>query len=78
VEESVILLNEAAGDGHNGSNGGRVAASGDPRFLEKAREAQERAELIRQAVLRHQTLSLESIRASRATISASSPASRPA
>ena len=78
VEETVILLGEAAGAGHNGSNGGRVAASGDPRFLEKAREAKERAELIRQAVLRHQTLSLESIRASRATITASSPASPPA
>jgi two-component system, chemotaxis family, protein-glutamate methylesterase/glutaminase len=78
VEETVILLGEAAGAGHNGSDGRRVAASGDPRFLEKAREAKERAELIRQAVLRHQTLSLASIRASRATIIASSPASPPA
>jgi two-component system, chemotaxis family, protein-glutamate methylesterase/glutaminase len=78
VEETVILLGEAAGAGHNGSDGRRVAASGDPRFLEKAREAKERAELIRQAVLRHQTLSLASIRASRATFTASSPASPPA
>ncbi len=75
VEETIILLNEAAGAGQNGNDRGRVAASADSRFLEKALEAKERAELIRQAVLRHQSLSLASIRASRASISASPPAS---
>jgi two-component system chemotaxis response regulator CheB len=77
VEETIILLNKAAGVGQSGREGGRVAASVDPRFLEKAREAKGRADLIRQAVLRHQTLSLESIRASRASISASPAPSSP-
>jgi two-component system chemotaxis response regulator CheB len=56
VEESVILLRDAAQ---------RTEGSGDadPRFEQKAREAEARAELIRQAVLSHQALSLESIRA---------------
>jgi len=75
VEETVILLSEMGGAGQTGGDHGRVATSVDPRFLEKAREAKERAELIRQVVLRHQALSLESIRASRASISASAPAS---
>jgi two-component system chemotaxis response regulator CheB len=52
VEESIMLLREAGGPG------------GDPRFEAKAREAEARAETIRQAVLRHQALSLESVRAS--------------
>jgi two-component system chemotaxis response regulator CheB len=75
VEETVILLGEAGSGGQSGAEDGRVSASGDPRFREKARQAKERAELIRQAVLRHQTLSLASIRASRASISASPAAS---
>jgi two-component system chemotaxis response regulator CheB len=65
VEESVILLTEAAGVGE--SDGEAPTAStvpADPRFMAKAREAKERADLIRQAVLRHQALSLDSIRAS--------------
>jgi two-component system, chemotaxis family, protein-glutamate methylesterase/glutaminase len=58
VEESVMLLREAAAG--NGDSG----ASGAPsRFEQKAREAEARGELIRQAVLRHQALSLETIRA---------------
>ena len=77
VEETVILLGEAAGTGQKGREDGRGAASADPRFLEKAREAKERANLIREAVLRHQALSLESIRASRASISASPAAPTP-
>ena len=55
VEETVMLLREAA----ERSSG----ATADPRFEEKAREALERAELIRRAVLRHQALSLATIRA---------------
>jgi two-component system chemotaxis response regulator CheB len=43
---------------------GRRPVLGDLRFLKKAGEARERAGLIREAVLRHQALSLESIRAS--------------
>ncbi|MBW8769839.1 MAG: chemotaxis protein CheB [Gemmatimonadetes bacterium] len=75
VEETVILLNEV-GAGHPLTDPRRNGAPEDPRFLERAREAQERANLIRQAVLRHQALSLESIRGSRASISAS-PATSP-
>src|SRR4051812_22433809 len=77
VEETVILLNEAAGAGQRGREDGRAAASADPRFLEKAREAKGRANLIREAVLRHQALSLESIQASRVSISASPAAPTP-
>ena len=55
VEETVMLLREAADSAGNGAR--------DPRFEEKAREAQERADLIRRAVLRHQALSLATIRA---------------
>lgn len=58
VEESAMLLREAASRGGTADGGGRA----DPRFEQKAREADERAGLIRQAVLRHQALSLESIR----------------
>jgi two-component system chemotaxis response regulator CheB len=85
VEETVILLSEAASANQTGGEGGRAAASADPRFQEKSRKAKERADLIRQTVLRHQALSLESIRVStldlerddhrRDAISASSPAS---
>jgi two-component system chemotaxis response regulator CheB len=57
VEESVMLLREAA---DRAGGGGRDEA--DPRFERKATEAQARADLIREAVLRHQALSLESIR----------------
>ena len=55
VEETVMLLREAAEHSRSGAP--------DPRFEEKAREALERAELIRRAVLRHQALSLATIRA---------------
>lgn len=64
VEESALLLREAArhaGAAGNGANGN--GASVDPRFEQKAREAQARAELIRQAELQHQALSLEAVRA---------------
>jgi len=87
VEETVALLTEAASAGRRGDDAGPDTAPADPRFLDKAREARERAELIRKAVLRHQTLSLESIRLTMReferddprrpeTISASPPASR--
>ena len=61
VEESVLLLREAAGHASNtrDDDGDRPV---DPRFEQKAQEAQARAELIRQAVLRHQALSLEAVR----------------
>ncbi len=64
IEESVMLLREAADRTRADADDlGAPAASGvDPRFEQKAREAEARAELIRQAVLRHQALSLESIR----------------
>jgi two-component system chemotaxis response regulator CheB len=52
LEESILLLREAG------------ARAGDVRFEAKAREAEARAELIRQTALRHQALSLESVRAS--------------
>jgi two-component system chemotaxis response regulator CheB len=58
VEESVMLLREAA----ERSRGGNAPGAVDRRFEEKAREAEARAEMIRQAVLRHQALSLESVR----------------
>jgi two-component system chemotaxis response regulator CheB len=58
VEETVVLLREAAErtreQGEQGS---------DPRFEEKAREAEQRAELLRRVALRHQALSMETIRA---------------
>jgi two-component system chemotaxis response regulator CheB len=63
VEETVLLLREVAardGGGATGADDARV----DPRFEQKAREARARAELIREAVARHQALSLESIRSS--------------
>jgi two-component system chemotaxis response regulator CheB len=62
VEESIILLREASGR-RSGGEGADPDRRIDPRFEQKAREAESRAELIRQAVLRHQALSLESIRA---------------
>ena len=55
VEETVLLLREAAEHSGNGAP--------DPRFEAKADEAQQRANLIREAVLRHQALSLETVRA---------------
>jgi two-component system chemotaxis response regulator CheB len=64
VEESVLLLREAArhtGNVGNGTYGD--GATPDPRFEQRAREAQSRAELIREAVLQHQALSLEVVRA---------------
>jgi two-component system chemotaxis response regulator CheB len=71
VEESVMLLREAAGArgpdlGASSPDG--AARNMDPRFEQKAREAEARAEMIRRAVLRHQTLSLESIRAAAAAV----------
>lgn len=61
VEETVLLLREAAR--HEASNGvrggGPVIAS---RFEEKAQESEARARSIRQVVLRHQALSLETVR----------------
>jgi two-component system chemotaxis response regulator CheB len=63
VEETVLLLREvAARDGGGATDADDVRV--DPRFEQKAREAQARAELIREAVVRHQALSLESIRSS--------------
>jgi len=64
VEESVLLLREAAGHARDARDGARAGERiVDPRFEQKAREAQARAELIRQAVLKHQALSLEAVRA---------------
>ncbi|AHG89775.1 CheB methylesterase [Gemmatirosa kalamazoonensis] len=54
VEESILLLREAAD---------RESGAGGARFEEKAREAEARAATIRETVLRHQALSLESVRA---------------
>ncbi len=59
IEESALLLREAADRGR--AAGDRTPAT-HARFEEKAREAEARAEMIRQAVLRHQALSLESVR----------------
>ena len=61
VEETVLLLREAARrESENGTTEREsVFAS---RFEQKAREAEARAELIRRAVLRHQALSLETVR----------------
>jgi len=75
VEETTLLLDEVARGGQNGAApvDGAGVGPADPRFLEKAREARDRATLIREAVLRHQVLSLDSIRASRASISAATP-----
>jgi two-component system chemotaxis response regulator CheB len=76
VEETTILLDEVAGRGPNGEAraAGPVVAPADPRFIEKAREARQRANLIREAVRRQQALGIDSIRASRASISAATPA----
>ena len=65
-----MLLREAAdhtrADVGDPGRPGRPEA--DPRFEPKAREAEARAALIRQAVLRHQALSLESIRSLRTAV----------
>ncbi|MBV9880077.1 MAG: chemotaxis protein CheB [Gemmatirosa sp.] len=66
VEESVMLLHEAAARARGADTG--LGARDDARLVgarleEKAREAETRAEAIRQAVLRHQALSLASVRA---------------
>jgi two-component system chemotaxis response regulator CheB len=63
VEESVLLLRETAARAAANAPGAASGRGADPRFEQKAREAEARAGLIRQAVLRHQALSLESIRA---------------
>ncbi|MFL5619661.1 MAG: chemotaxis protein CheB [Gemmatimonadaceae bacterium] len=75
VEESILLLREAAvrerGAKKGAENGARKGAGNgsngdgaiDPRFAQKMREAQARAELVREAVLRHQALSLDVVRA---------------
>ena len=66
VEESVLLLREAAahatGARDDAGAAGQRNATLDPGFERKAREAQERAEFIRQAVLRHHALSLAAVR----------------
>jgi two-component system chemotaxis response regulator CheB len=62
VEESVLLLREAADRLAAGAEPGAERRP-DPGFEQRAREAEARAELIRQAVLRQQTLSLASVRA---------------
>jgi two-component system, chemotaxis family, protein-glutamate methylesterase/glutaminase len=68
VEESILLLREAAvrergvENGANGANGANGDGAIDPRFAQKMHEAQARAELIREAVLRHQALSLDVVR----------------
>ena len=61
VEESILLLREAAVR-ERSADGGTGAI--DPRFEQKMNEAEQRAELVRDAVLRHQALSLELVRAS--------------
>jgi two-component system chemotaxis response regulator CheB len=65
VEESVMLLREAARrvPAGQGETAERVV---DPRFEAQAREAEARADAIRQVVLRHKALSLESVRAAAA------------
>lgn len=60
LEESAMLLREVAARGVGVGDGS--PGSVDPQFEQKAREADARAELIRQAVHRHQALSLESVR----------------
>ena len=62
VEESALLLREAAAHGSGASEGAAGGGETDSRFEQKAREAQERAELIRHAVLGHQPLSLAAVR----------------
>jgi two-component system chemotaxis response regulator CheB len=71
IEESTLLLREAAE--RTRTAGGNGAGHIDPILEQKARESEARAELIRQAVLRHQALSMESIRASSAELSTSRP-----
>ena len=61
VEETVLLLREAARrEPANGANARESFFAS--RFEQKAREAESRAALIRQAVMRHQALSLETVR----------------
>jgi two-component system chemotaxis response regulator CheB len=61
VEETVLLLREAAQ--RERENGARAVDNSIAlRFEQKAREAEARAALIRQAALRHQPLSLETVR----------------
>jgi two-component system chemotaxis response regulator CheB len=64
VEESALLLREAAthAEAHDTDDAEHDARAVDPRFERTAREAEERAELIRRAVLRHQVLSLAAVR----------------
>jgi two-component system chemotaxis response regulator CheB len=61
VEETVLLLRDASRrETENGARDGKsVLAS---RFEQKACEAEARAELIRQALMRHESLSLETVR----------------
>jgi two-component system chemotaxis response regulator CheB len=76
VEESTMLLREAA-ERTRARGGASGSGHGDGHdhagFEQKAREAEARSELIRQAVLRHQALSLESVHAS----AVRAPRSRP-
>jgi two-component system, chemotaxis family, protein-glutamate methylesterase/glutaminase len=75
VEESALLLREAAA--HGSEAGARAEGGGetDSRFEQMAREAQERAELIRQAVLGHQPLSLAAVRSVERAVATSEHAS---
>ena len=59
VEESIQLLNEAALREQDADGGTKGI---DPRFQQKMHEAHARADLIREAVLHHQALSLEIVR----------------
>jgi len=68
IEESVLLLREAASGPTNGASPSGApttlppAHASDPRFEREARDAEARAELIRQAIMLHRALSLESLR----------------
>jgi two-component system chemotaxis response regulator CheB len=74
IEETVLLLREAAQREHGSSTGAHDARLAS-RFEQKACEAEARAALIRQAVLRHQALSLATVRAGTPDDASSGPSS---
>jgi two-component system chemotaxis response regulator CheB len=74
IEETVLLLREAAWREHGSSTGAHDARLAS-RFEQKACEAEARAALIRQAVLRHQALSLATVRAGTPDDASSGPSS---
>jgi hypothetical protein len=61
VEESILLLREAAAREQNADAG---TGAVDPRFERKVHEAEGRAAKIREVVLHHQALSLDLVRTS--------------